>query len=238
MLPSLYCEARKVIKAFSHNMDVRRTFRALLINEPCLTTDYTYEFSFQTVFYKSPNTGTYCCCPCGFQHEFFSYISEDGDIVEELYSKVIQNIVDGKCPHADDVPNHFLTKTSVYGAHIAAAVGTPKIVKCVPRTSVLDTSGIFHLDAFMVGVSKKNFKSLSYFYDQYIVFFGYIHNKYHRAAGKARDMFVLARSTDSIVNRENVMTVEATSMIEFSLNNRSLTLFEDRFMKVSKLQQF
>ena len=52
--------------------------------------NYRTNFQFQTLFYKSGYS--YCCCACGFEHEFLEYIKDDGSIDEDLYEKVLQNI--------------------------------------------------------------------------------------------------------------------------------------------------
>ena len=43
----------------------------------------------------------YCCCECGFEHECLGYISEMGEINETIFAKIVQSVVDGKCPHVN-----------------------------------------------------------------------------------------------------------------------------------------
>ena len=49
-------------------------------------------FEFQTVCYKS--TFKYSICLYGYEHEYVSYISDSGEINEQSYERVVQNILD------------------------------------------------------------------------------------------------------------------------------------------------
>ena len=109
-------------------MDVRDIFRKLTTNKYIPDFDYkNYKLSFQTVFYTC--NYKYCCCPCAFDHEWLTYISDEPQVDEELYTKVEANLLAGKCPHVDDVISDYVRETTVYGIHIAAAAGTEKAIK-------------------------------------------------------------------------------------------------------------
>ena len=150
-------------------MDVRDIFRKLTTNKYIPDFDYkNYKLSFQTVFYTC--NYKYCCCPCAFDHEWLTYISDEPQIDEELYTKVEANLLAGKCPHVDDVISDYVRETTVYGIHIAAAAGTEKAIKRV--LTVGDggmLSSIFKLTPYTVAILKNNikttallFKDLSY----------------------------------------------------------------------------
>ena len=62
-------------------MEPNQEFRNLVANEYMRDFDYGKGFSFQTVFYKTAYS--YCCCPCGYEHEYMDYISDTGEINEE-----------------------------------------------------------------------------------------------------------------------------------------------------------
>ena len=44
---------------------------------------------------------------CGYEHEYISYFSNSGVIDEEIYDRILQNIVAGKCPHVDAIPQEL-----------------------------------------------------------------------------------------------------------------------------------
>lgn len=120
------------------------------------------------MFYKS--SYSYRCCACAFTHEYLEYISENGEIYEDLYEQVEQNIINGKCPHTADVSDEYVVDTSVNAVHIAAAVGT------LPNHDVINgntadgryflaRTDIFHLQPYMVAVFKSNDYILDLFSD-------------------------------------------------------------------------
>ena len=126
-------------------MDLRTEFRHLVTNQYMPEYDYKYrKFSFRTVHYVSNCKNIYCMCACAYELEFLDFISDKGKIDEEMYERVVQNLIKGKCPHVDSARNEFVIETCAYAKHIAMAVGT---------LDALDKSGPhFHLD----GVYKRN----------------------------------------------------------------------------------
>ena len=143
----------------SNSMDVRDIFRKLTTNKYIPDFDYkNYKLSFQTVFYTC--NYKHCCCPCAFDHEWLTYISDGGQLEEELYKKVEANLLAGKCPHVDDVISDYVRETAVYGMHIAAAVGTSKAVKNdLGKTHRELQSSLFRLSPYVLAVLKKNIRT-------------------------------------------------------------------------------
>ena len=139
-------------------------FRNLVTNQFMENVDYAQEkYSFLTVFYTS--SSTYCCCSCAHNHEYLEYISDTGEVDENVYENIVKSLAKGKCPHADKVPEYQLVPTSITAMHIAAAVGTERAVKenidkCYPNSrhmfscSMLNC-GIFKLYPFDTAVLKK-----------------------------------------------------------------------------------
>ena len=96
--------------------------RTLVINENLPGFDYTaHRFSFKTVFKRE--SYTYRCCNCAFEHEYMLYVSDKGEIIKEIFYRVVQNISLGECSHVKDVSEEFVTETSVGAIHIAVARG-------------------------------------------------------------------------------------------------------------------
>ena len=96
--------------------------RTLVINENLPRFDYTaHRFSFKTVFKRE--SYAYCCCNCAFEHEYMLYISDKGQIIEEIFDRVVQNISLGECSHVKDVSEEFVAETSVGAIHIGVARG-------------------------------------------------------------------------------------------------------------------
>ena len=89
-----------------------------------------HEFKFRTVFRQSGPT--YCCCRCAVDHEYFTYISDTGEIDLEKFEILVKAVKDGHCQHTtNENVTRYITETkfnlfsetrvSVY--HVAAALG-------------------------------------------------------------------------------------------------------------------
>lgn len=104
-------------------MDIRFRFENLVNNKYMDDFDYLgYSFSFETLFGK--RSLNYKMCSCAVEHETVQYISENGDINREMYEKILQCILNGKCPHVDGEPEDDVAKTKIYGIQVAVAAGT------------------------------------------------------------------------------------------------------------------
>ena len=116
-----------------------------------------YEFSFQTVSYRTPYS--YCFCMCGYENEYFEYISDTtGEIDHTIFERTVQNIADGKCPHADKVPSKYLATSKVWVDNIVAAM--PNELRKEPLECYNNMyGGIFRLKPFVIAVLKNNHRS-------------------------------------------------------------------------------
>ena len=134
-------------------------FRNLVKNQFMENVDYAQEvYSFLTVFYGT--SSTYCCCSCAHYHEYLEYISDTGKVDENMYENIVKSLANGRCPHAETVPEYQLVPTSITALHIAAAVGTERAVKenidkCLPSSRHILDCGIFELYPFDTAVLKK-----------------------------------------------------------------------------------
>lgn len=115
--------------------------------------DYTNtQFTFKTVYNVSKYT--YCCCPCGFEHEYLDYISEGGQINEEIYEKTVQSIMDGKCPHVDEVNEEHIKETGIFGINIAVALRTDSVLSKDDVFIPTRYTSLFCLDSLTLAVVK------------------------------------------------------------------------------------
>ena len=116
------------------------------------------DISFKTVFFISDYS--YCCCMCGYEHEYLDYISESGKINEEMYEKIVKCLSEGKCPHVDEMSPELLKETGYYAINIAAAVGTEKALNAHATgylsTPICRKSFLFHLGPFEVAFMKNS----------------------------------------------------------------------------------
>ena len=138
----------------SSAMEFRERFRHLVSNK--YMTDFEYhncKFSFMTVFYKSAYL--YCCCPCAFDHEYMNYLRNDGSINYDIFDRVVNTIVEGKCQHVDKVPEKFINETYINALHIASAVATEKVIKMYSDVQQMySATGIFRLHPCALAVMK------------------------------------------------------------------------------------
>lgn len=137
--------------------------------------NYGTRYTFQTVHHKS--TYSYCICKCGFENEFVNYIAEDGSIDEDVFEKIVQSMIDGKCPHVtSNVTKDWIRTTGVSAAHIAVAAGTKLKIGAVVQLefmSDLKLKGqkIFNLELYAIAFLKKKFNIVGYYYKIYMEYF-------------------------------------------------------------------
>ena len=144
-------------------MDTRTLFRNLVTGKYIGDLDYSSgQLSFQTVFHSSPND--YCCCICSYEHEFIDYIAEDGTIDEEMYNKVLENILNGACPHVTSAPPEFVTETSVYGIHVASVAGPLRAVKKYCHNYLYKRGKVFERDPCQTAILKNRTEYVDIFY--------------------------------------------------------------------------
>ena len=138
--------------------------RKLILERDCWTTnfDLNAEFEFKTVYHISEYS--YTMCSCAFEHEYFDYLLESGEVDKEMLEKLIKCINDGACPHVqDDDDDEFIAKTSVNGIHVLAALGDEKLLHTFnlnpamlgEETEELE-NGIFELQPYVLAVLKNN----------------------------------------------------------------------------------
>ena len=121
-------------------MDSADLFRHLLTTKTLPEkTRSDYEFGFRTVFYI--HGSSYCCCRCAYDHEYFTYISNTGEIDKDKFDKLAKAVECGYCEHAIRFKNKdYLKETKVYATHVLAALGSEDMVEVV--ASVLDGNGL------------------------------------------------------------------------------------------------
>ena len=156
-------------------MEMTYAFRNLVTNKFMPDFNYRGNFPFETVFYKT--VFSYACCPCAFQHEFFTYISEDGTIDEAVYEDIMSYIVFGRCKHVgQEVPDEWVTETSVYGYQIALVVGTDEAEQDNMsnwRIAVLrKEQGVFQLSMHNIALRRKKYENLQWYIWLYFNFSG------------------------------------------------------------------
>ena len=146
-------------------MDSADLFRHILTTKTLPEeTKLGYEFRFKTVFYN--DGASYCCCRCAYDHEYFSYISESGDIDWEKCEPLVQAIKDGRCQHAARATKKVpLSETMVNVFHISAALGSETLLRELLKVegeielkSRSIKSGLFYMDPDGVAALRGNDK--------------------------------------------------------------------------------
>ena len=141
-------------------------FRRLVTNKFIHGFDYSYKrFRFRTVFHQS--SYSYCCCSCAYEHEYVSYITDDGEINEEICDKILGCILNGCCPHVTNVPREYTRDTRIQAVHIAAAANTVlklnRFYYSVPDLK----SEIFQLYPDQIAMFHNNFNFVKEYLDNY-----------------------------------------------------------------------
>ena len=108
-------------------MDAAETFRYLLTNKSIPDEGINVgDFVFQTVFYKCGPS--YCICRCAYDHEFLSYVSDNGDVDVGILDTLTTAIKDGYCQHASKVTDkRYFRETGISINHIAAALDSEEM---------------------------------------------------------------------------------------------------------------
>ena len=207
-------------------MDIARQFRCLVrdhfISDHSICDQY---FTFQTVFFTLGSS--YCCCRCAYDHEYFTYISDTGDIDTEKFDMLAKAVESGHCEHTTKVENEkHLKQTKVYSIHVAAALGLEDMVEAI--TTHLDTkepplqdpdlnvygtkleyrifkrSGLFHLTPCDIGVLKHN---------------GNILHLVDTFDPNKR----IPRATESV---NNTLYIEETSLVDICIQENNTTILQ------------
>ena len=194
-------------------MDAATIFRNLVTNKFMPEFDYARtRFSFQTVYYKS--AVSYCCCPCGFEHEYCQYITDTGALDEDIYKKIVVNIIEGKCPHVDKRPVEYLRETSVNAILIACVVGTERVLKDhFDKLASTRTCGIFRLGVYEITTMKNKYHNLEL-----------CCNVHPKTSGICRGIRLLcAKCLD---NGVQTVRFDVMSILEYFIQERNTMMFK------------
>ena len=136
-------------------MEAADIFRKLATNQYMQHLDYYgTRFKFKTVWYTTAYS--YCLCPCSFDHEYVKYITENGVIVEQIYNKVLECILNGTCPHVDHVADKYVTESVTNALNIAIVAGTTDALRkpLITDDYVREGLGCFHLSPYRIALLK------------------------------------------------------------------------------------
>ena len=145
-------------------MDTQSTFRKVIANKYLPGFDYiNTKFSFKMVFHKSFADYSYCCCPCGVEHELFEYIHTKAKMNEEILERIVSNVTRGQCQHVSSVPEEYIQEAGIYAIHIACVVGTCKAVQHFLKNHEKRHGVFFNLNPFQTALLKGNEETVSLF---------------------------------------------------------------------------
>ena len=111
-------------------------------------------FTFQTVFHQS--TYSYCICKCSFELEYLEFISTGGKINKEMYERMMECIINGKCPHVDQVPLEYVKVACISALQVAVALGTKEAIIKYRRYIKPSYLSLYYLHPIVLASLKKN----------------------------------------------------------------------------------
>ena len=182
-----------------------------------------YEFVFKTVFYTCGPS--YCYCRCAYDHEYFSYISDTGDVDMGILDRLATVVKDGYCQHTIGLTEKgYLRETRVNVFHIAAALGSEELTETF--TSGLNTgtinvrvmnSELLNLHPFDIAVIKGN------------VIVSRLLSNFHPPIQEDRswDYPIIIHASEK--ERGDVLLVEKTPFLELCITERDLPMLEMLF---------
>ena len=136
-------------------MEIRDIFWHLVSNQYIEGFNYAdTRLAFRTVFYNTPYS--YRSCPCAFIHEYVQYIADDGTVDWKMYKLIEQNIIDGRCPHVDGIPNKCVRETKVNAIHIAIASNNIEVASMYYQDYGFLPTKIFQLTPFRLALVRGN----------------------------------------------------------------------------------
>lgn len=205
-------------------MDTAEIFRYLMMEKAIPDkTILNHDFAFQTVFYKCGPS--YCYCRCAFDHEYFSYISDSGDIDIEKFENLREAITNGHCVHTTKVNNRgFLRDTRVNSIHVATALGLEQMAETF-------VSGLNKGDIHVCGIHSEIFKihpyELAVLKHNETVLSMLIHGHSSKCQPllpsrkkSLADAFVYANEKEN-----NVVQIENVSLLEIHIKKREFPMF-------------
>ena len=179
-----------------------------------------YEFVFKTVFYKCGPS--YCYCRCAYDHEYFSYISDTGDVDMEILDTLATAVKDGYCQHTIGLTEKgYLRETRVNVFHIAAALGSEELTETFTsgfNTGTINVrvmnSELLNLHPFDIAVIKGNVivsRLLSRFHPPILL-------------DRSWDYPIIIHASEK--ERSNVLHVEKTPFLELCITKRNLPMLK------------
>ena len=196
------------------NLDTRETLRRLVNNTPICGFDHSSkEFKFQTLFHQS--SYSYCCCPCAYEHEYVTYISDGGEINEEIFEKIVDCILKGYGPHVMTFMLNrryeYVRETRILALYVAIASGTdPQNMNFYYHASTAsaifglrpEEIAMFHNNTEFVKHHIENYKMWSGHLDTEIVASG-LHNTTRMPGDEYRVLFKYITQTEFCVKSKN-----------------------------------
>ena len=201
-------------------MDAAETFRYLLTNRTIPDKGISvHEFVFKTVFYKCGPS--YCICRCAYDHEFLSYVSDNGDVDVGIVDTLTTAIKDGYCQHASGFTDKsYLRPTGINIYHIAAALDLEEMSQSFIsgyHSGEINIqkiySGLFWIHPFQISVVKGNALVAPLFTEDKLHPNGYDEWQWHEEI------------TQSSEEQSNMLHVEKISLFEFCNGKRDLKIY-------------
>ena len=204
-------------------MDMIVAFRNLVTNQ------FMPEFNYSDTFPFYKTAYSYVCCSCAFQHEFFTYLSEDGTLDESVYETIASYIACGRCTHVcRDVPNEWVRETSVSGLQLAVALGTKQEEQenmergrfAITRIN----EGIFQLSLHNIALSRKKYENLEWYLGYFTItdLLDFIDNDYvlfcHQPNG-VHNIFEVKQITiiEALIQTRNIGVIQDILLANFLL---------------------
>ena len=200
--------------------DVRAVLINLITKQSMPGFDYNRTtFTFNTVFHQSPFSC--CACNCGIALERMEFIDDSGNIIDDVFERMVDCIANGECPHVKGMPKKYIAKAKLYALHVVAAVGcieeSERSLSKEPHAHYRGYGRLLNLGTFEIAMLRQGV-------DSTIV---------NRRYNIARALTHVSKELELSVSNSECVELDQTDLVSYCIK-RQYFAFLGEFIKVEK----